>query len=680
MKKPLLLAPAGSYEALVAAIDAGADEVYFGAKNFNARQGAVNFDEQQLHSALDLCRVFGVKSNITLNTLCTDRELPEALNLVYDAASYGADCFIVQDLGLASLIKKTFPQVVLHASTQCACHSLEGAKKLAELGFSRIVLARELPWEDIKKISSHGFETEIFVHGALCVCHSGMCLMSSVIGSRSGNRGMCAQPCRLPYSLDDSKKQEYPMSLKDLTLSKNIEQLLKLGVSSLKIEGRRKSPEYVGGVVKLWRQLLDDGISANQEQYERLSALFSRDGFTNSYFTSEYRKNNFSMYGVRREEDKSRTIEISNQKEIQNAAKVPVDISCEIKGGQKARLSARLRGVCAEYVSDFECPKALSSPLTEKNVFDALSKLGNTHFELKKADINISGEVFLSKSMLNSLRRGIIDELTAELTKKVDVIRENNIPTAAKSKRKAVSKTKIHLWCKNPQSILSQKDFNSAEFVSLPLEFFENPDKYVLQRIEELGAKISVRLPRVMYNNEYSTAGVLLDKAKQSGAVYALVSNVGHIELAKEKGYRLFFDFGANVFNSQTVDVLQNEGAEIVTLSSELNSAQMRDIAASDSVRCAAFVKGTLPLMVLESCIVRANKACRANNLEGCAVLTDRKGYKFTVCGEKRLQEREGNLTCYPCRNIIYNSVEADILSKEQEITKRNTEILTVII
>ena len=298
MTKPLILSPAGSYEALVAAVNAGADEVYFGLPEFNARYNAKNFTDEELEKALFMCRVLGVKSNITVNTLITDKEMPKALDMVYKAASLGADAFIVQDLGFASEIKKQMPNVCLHASTQCACHNLEGAKALTELGFSRVVLAREMPKDEIQKVIDAGIETEIFVHGALCVCQSGMCLMSSVIGGRSGNRGLCAQPCRLPYNMDENKNK-YPLSLKDLSLGTKIEDLVPMGVTSLKIEGRMKSPEYVYGTTKMWRSLIDGGKNATKEQMRELESIFSRGGYTDKYFTGGYFKDNRDMYGVR---------------------------------------------------------------------------------------------------------------------------------------------------------------------------------------------------------------------------------------------------------------------------------------------------------------------------------------------------------------------------------------------
>lgn len=298
---PLILAPAGSMQALKAAIDAGADEIYLGGSSFNARINAANFDKNALTTAGKLCRGANVGLHITLNTLLYDRELSDALEYVeflYDKVMPNA--LIVQDLGLAREIRAKFPQIPLHASTQMRIHSFGDAEFLKNLGFTRAVLARELPKEDIKAFAATGLETEIFVHGAICISESGGCLMSSVIGNRSGNRGECAQPCRLPYR----SKNKYPLSVKDMCLAEHIKEISDLGVTSIKIEGRMKSPEYVGAVTSVYRRLVDENRNATRKETELLEKIFSRSGFTDGYFTSKISPD---MFGVRTEEDKRKT-------------------------------------------------------------------------------------------------------------------------------------------------------------------------------------------------------------------------------------------------------------------------------------------------------------------------------------------------------------------------------------
>ncbi len=298
---PLLLSPAGTFSALKSAVDAGADEVYLGGSMFNARMNADNFDKEGLKKASRYCKNANVNMHITLNTLIYDREFKSVLEYVdYLANDVNPDALIIQDLGLLKLVRENFPDVPVHASTQMRIHSPEDAKYLKSLGITRAVLARELPITDISEFVKTGLETEIFVHGAICVSESGGCLMSSVIGNRSGNRGECAQPCRLPYKT----KNRFPLSLKDMCLANHIPEISKSGVTSLKIEGRMKSPEYVGAVTSIYRRLIDENRVATGKEIELLANIFSRSGFTDGYFVSKITPD---MFGVRSDSDKQKT-------------------------------------------------------------------------------------------------------------------------------------------------------------------------------------------------------------------------------------------------------------------------------------------------------------------------------------------------------------------------------------
>ncbi|MBO4950005.1 MAG: U32 family peptidase [Clostridia bacterium] len=658
MTKPLILSPAGSFEALCAAVNGGADEVYFGLPEFNARYNAKNFSDEELREALKMCSVLGVKSNITVNTLITDREMPKALDMVYNAASLGADAFIVQDLGFASLIKKEMPSVCLHASTQCACHNLEGAKKLSELGFSRVVLAREMPKEEIQKVIDEGIETEIFVHGALCVCQSGMCLMSSVIGGRSGNRGLCAQPCRLPYAMAENKNR-YPLSLKDLSLGTRIEELIPMGVTSLKIEGRMKSPEYVYGTTKIWRELIDGRKNATKAQMNELSDIFSRGGYTDKYFTGEYKKDNRDMYGIRSGDDKQNTRETEKKLDFSKTTrKRTIGISCQIEAENPVKAAAFCGDVSVSITSDFTVPFATGRPLTEDDVKESLSKLGTTFFEAESIDVTLKGDVFLSKSMLNSVRRSLAEELEKVLYNPEKIVRNESRKTFERRK-KAENFEKLYV-CTSLESAKKIK----GENVCIPLSDIEKYDGR---------SGFGVALPRVIYSCEMQEFKRLLCVAKQKGAEFALVSNIGQVDAVKESGLSLFGNIGMNVFNSSTIDVLENMGFSLITVSPELNEAQVRDLGKKQDTKLCAFTRGRLPLMVLESCIVRAGGVCKGKNDSPCGVLHDRMGMDFPVYGERRLTG-DG----YPCRNIIYNSVETDILSKEEKLSKMNIDMAMI--
>ena len=658
MTKPLILSPAGSYEAFVAAINAGADEVYFGLPEFNARYNAKNFTDQELEKALFMCRILGVKSNITVNTLITDKEMPKALDMVYNAASLGADAFIVQDLGFASEIKRQMPSVCLHASTQCACHNLEGAKKLTQLGFDRVVLAREMPKDEIKRVIDEGIETEIFVHGALCVCQSGMCLMSSVIGGRSGNRGLCAQPCRLPYKMEENNNR-YPLSLKDLSLGTSLEDIIPMGVTSLKIEGRMKSPEYVYGTTKIWRSLVDGGKNATKEQMKELESIFSRGGYTDKYFTAAYMKDNRDMYGVRSENDKQNTR--SAQKELdfsENTRKRKIEIFCRLEAEKKVYAKACCGKAEAEITSDFTVPAATTRPLTQEEVKVSLMKLGNTFFCADEESINVEivGDVFLSKSMLNSVRRSLCASLEEVLFGENKISR--NTDERPFLRRSRVDGMQKIVCCLS----LDEAKKAHADYVSIPLSEIEN-------ELDLKDGKFGVTLPRVIYSCEMDECRRLLSLAKEKGAEFALVSNIGQVEAVREAGLLLFGNIGMNVFNSRTVELLEEMGFSLITVSPELNEAQIRDLCKKDATKLCAFVKGRLPLMVLESCVVRAGGVCKKQNDRPCSTLCDRMNMTFPVYGERRLSKE-----MYPCRNIIYNSVETDILSKNEKMQKMNVD------
>ena len=294
-----ILSPAGSQEAMRAAVCAGADAVYLGFGQFNARRGAKNFTRDEFASAVSYCHLRGVKVYLTLNTLCSDREMAAAVDCAVQASRLGADAALVQDMGLVRALRQAAPDLPLHASTQMSLHSLDGVREAAELGMTRAVLARELSRRDIEYICERSpIEIEVFVHGALCMCYSGQCFMSSVIGGRSGNRGMCAQPCRLPYGWGDELVNGYPLSLKDMSLAGHLRELQDMGVASAKIEGRMKRPEYVYIVTKVYADALREGREPTREELDSLEQAFSRQGFTDGYYMEHKGPD---MFGVREE-------------------------------------------------------------------------------------------------------------------------------------------------------------------------------------------------------------------------------------------------------------------------------------------------------------------------------------------------------------------------------------------
>ncbi len=679
MKKPYLLAPCGSYDAVLAAISAGADECYFGGSGGNARMNARGFMEEEFFKALYLLRLHGVRSNITLNTLNFDRELPASVEFAKTAWKAGADAFIVQDLGLAKLLYESIPGVELHASTQCACHNLDGAIELTKLGFSRIVLARELSLEDIRSITEYGkktgtFETEVFVHGALCVCHSGMCLMSSVIGNRSGNRGLCAQPCRMPGSVSNSRgetsKNGYPLSLRDLTLSKHITELVPLGIASLKIEGRMKSPDYVYRTVKTLRELIDSQCNATDKSYAELSEIFSRGGFTDGYFTKKYLADNRKIYGFRSESDKAKTADA--KVEISELSKIPVTLYAQVKKDSKPYARFEAFGKVGEFELPEYASAANNAPLTKESFIKNMSKLGSTEFVLSQSEVILDDNLFLAASAINALRRGAIENLERSIIsdRSGTVSGIRSINKEPQPEKRTCQSPKLRFITDNPNFTYDKKAYpEELESICLPLELFAKDE----QKIPQI---FGVRLPRVIFEAEKNNIKKALANAKNSGAKYVYISNIGHIAFAREAELPIYGGMGLNVSNSEALSEYAAMGLESICLSPELNTAQMRDILRIKGVKCSAVVRGRLPLMVLESCILRAGNMCSnySKSSHICGEYIDRIGKRFPIYPEKRFTD-----TNEPCRNIIMNADILDLYSKKEEIKKCGTDILEII-
>lgn len=677
--RPLILSPAGSYEALSAALDAGADEIYFGLSSYNARQNAKNFTPEETALAIKRCKLRGVKTNITLNTLVTDREMPAVVSMAYDALCLGADAFIVQDLGLASVLKKAIPEIVLHASTQCACHSADGAKMLAEMGFKRVVLARELDTCEIKSISSLGIETEMFVHGALCVSHSGMCLMSSVIGKRSGNRGLCAQPCRLTYNFGTEKatgNDRYPLSLKDMSLCMHVPEIAELGITSLKIEGRMKTPQYVYGVTEIWKSLVTQNRNATKQEYEHLEKLFSRSGFTDGYYTGAYRENNKKMYGVRTDSDKFDT-KMLEKVEISSENKRGIEIHCFVAENKAPVVTMKSGKFEYTVTADFNAQTAKGAPLTKEELEKSLSKLGDTEFSCESIHTEITGNVFLAKSQINSLRRMAVTGLEEKILNTVNVGSLNADVLYLGNKRSSGTEPEYRLFPNTLygfRKMLDKYDDKKIESICIPLSnFVESDISPLVSLIKSKKLPFGVRLPRVVFTSEREGVLSALNNAKLCGALYAVAENIGHIHVIKESGLQLYAGYAMNVFNSYTASMLENFGAKSVTLSPELIPAQMRDIIKGEN-KTSVMADGRLELMVLESCVMRANNTCmNKHDSDICYTLCDRTGAVFPVKCEQRFGNKK-----YPGRNIILNSVPVNLHSKPEKLTETGAKIYCI--
>lgn len=640
---PELLAPAGSPDALRAAVDAGADAVYFGAQSFNARQNADNFTPEELSEAIRYCRIFGVKTNIVLNTQLYTRELKEALKTAERLIILGADAFIVADIGFAALLHRYFPDFPLHASTQMSGQNVYSAKMLAELGFSRMVAPRELSLRDIKFLCEESpIETEIFVHGALCVSHSGQCLMSSVIGGRSGNRGECAQPCRLPYRT----KNPYALSLKDLCLAAHIPAILDTGIASLKIEGRMKSPDYVYGVVSGYRKLLDGRRSADGQEMDRLAGLFSRSGFTDGYFTERV---SADMLGIRTDDDKKRT---ANEEGRSLAGRrLDLQLTASFLAGHPAVLTGTVsRGaesICAT-VEGATCAPADRTPTDKERLTACLSKLGDTVFAAKSVCVETDG-VYMPVSQVNALRR----ELCRELTEKLAGAPAAVMPCAYDGPEKKYP----------PQSDEKSAYFAYAETITPhALDYFDRIFlplaeyvKYVNEGAADL--KVGLAFPPVCFDHEMDIVRTMARTAKDAGCRTALISGLWQAVLADEMGFEKHGDLRLNLFNAESAAVYERLGFHSLLLSVEVNTSALPVFSSGIALGYVAY--GRLPLMTLEKCAIRDGlpsdpdrKQCRYCETHHFTPLTDRTGARFLLCRE------------FSHRNVLYNSVPVYMADK----------------
>jgi len=644
IKLPELLAPAGSIRALEAAVCAGADAVYFGAKNFNARASAENFSDEEITQAIKQLKIFGVKSNITMNTQLYEGELYLALRDAERVLNAGADAIITADLGLASLIKKYFPEAELHASTQTCGENSENAKILKKLGFSRMVAAREISLESLKILTENSpIETEIFVHGALCVSHSGSCLMSSVIGGRSGNRGECAQPCRLPYKC---KGCEYPLSLRDLSLAGHITDILPLGVASLKVEGRLKSPEYVAGVVSVYRNLLDEGRNAKKEELEYLASLFSRSGFTAGYFENNISR---SMLGVRTQADKNET------KSAENIKLKPRKLKLDIYAVLEEEKPLLLRGKAYRGEETFEAEvtgeavqAAQNAPLTATRVCENLSKLGTSIFEAGKIEADVRGNVMVPISAINSARRALCENLTAALAHKEKEIH----PIYNKEKFEINRSGKKSAYFVYAASV-TEKALAYFDEIFLPM------DEYLKSGLAER-ENVHIAFQPVAFDAEIPAVREKARRCAEMGAKKALVTNLWQAEIAGENGFALCGDLRLNIWNEYSASVYEKLGFESVVFSPEVPLKKAVHIGAG--IARGAVVYGKIPVMTLEKCIIRdmngstlAREKCKICDAKKFTYLRDRTDTVFPVAREA------GH------RNVIFNSVPIYMLDKDTQ-------------
>lgn len=608
-----ILAPAGGYDALVAAVRCGANAVYLGGKALNARRNASNFSDEELREAVAYCHARNVKVYLTLNTLVADSELETAYDAIECACNSHADALILQDIGLVSLVRQVYPDMPMHASTQMSVQSIEGVRELEKMGFARVVLPRELSESEIAAIAAKtDMELEYFVHGALCMCVSGQCLMSSVLGGRSGNRGLCAQPCRLPFGING--KGGNALSLKDLSLVDELRRLEEAGVCSFKIEGRMKRPEYVAAAVTACKNSLNNINDYNIN--EALRAVFSRSGFTKGYFEGKLGKD---MFGVRRKEDVEGAAPVlSSLARLYDGEKplLPADMELKFKRSEPLTLKVSACGKTAAVTGDIPS-EAVNKAVTEEELRDRLAKCGGTQFFAGDISIDLDEGLNAPASAINRLRRQALTELDGELAKGRDIpfTRTERFTAPHRAER-----MKLHARFFSEASVPDSLD--GLARVILPIE--TSPE--TLKRVLDSGVQAAVEIPSAVFSNADKYVEKLTE-LKENGLSLAWACGLDGVGVARRAGLRFACGFGMNIFNSVSVSEAAALGAEDCLLSCEVSLAQAAHI--GGKLPRGLMIYGRIPLMMTRNCPVATKLTCA--ECGGRSYLLDRMGVRFPV-------------------------------------------------
>lgn len=608
-----ILAPCGSEESLTAALRCGCDAVYLGGEHFSARQNAVNFTKEQLKKAVYRCHKRGVKVYQAVNTVVFDEQLEECKAAVKYAAEIGIDGLITQDLALVEICRNCCPDMEYHASTQMTVHSESGVLQAKALGFSRAVLSRELPRSVIEELTGLGIETEVFVHGALCMSVSGQCYMSAVIGSRSANRGLCAQACRLPASAEKGEER-YDLSLKDMSYLNRLGDLSDMGVTSLKIEGRMKRPEYVAAAVDSCKNALE----GKDFDLKRLEAVFSRSGFTDGYFTGKTGK---AMFGTRQKEDVISAAKILPElhelyRRTDKRGKVAFEFS--LHEGKPCVLSAEdENGVRVQVTGDVP-EKALKKPCDEDFVKKQLSKLGDTIYEFGGLKTDIDGGLAFPVSAINEMRRRVIalldNERSEYFTRRVS-FDDRDVTDFKPIERTENFEIRVII---SKLSQLEGLDLSDVGLLGVPAQL-------VLKAIE-MGVdkdKILAVTPRFTFDEK--SLVTKLERIKTAGVTKMLAMNIGHCLIAERLGFELHTGYSFNLCNSAALNCVKKLGAKDCTVSFEMKAAQVQRL--KKPLPAGIFAYGRLPLMLTANCPIKQDTGCK-----GCrGHLFDRTGREFPV-------------------------------------------------
>lgn len=665
-EKTELLAPAGSYEAFRAGLNAGADAFYLGGERFGARAYANNFDREILLRTIDEAHLFGKKIYLTVNTLFKDDEADELYDFLFPYYRQGLDAVIIQDIGALKLVRECFPDMHIHASTQMTVTGYEGAAFLESLGVKRVVPARELSLYEIGKIRENtSLEIECFVHGALCYCYSGQCLMSSFIGGRSGNRGRCAQPCRLPYRVYDGKKllsadaSAYALNTKDICLINDIPKLIEVGITSFKIEGRMKRPEYTAGVAAIYKKYIDRYYEAmetsdvSKEDYKFLESLFNRDGFSKSYFFEHNGRNMMALKNSKLSESRNKSANEAYEIVRKNENKIKKHINGSFIIDEDLSVSLRISDGIYEISCTSEADEALKRPLDKETVLKQLNKTGGTEYMFDSIDVKIKRDAFMTMGQLNDLRREaflLFERKMLKEYRRTDGTRILNGSSCSYNKK---TKPLLSVLISNMDQLKAVNGAYNIDRLYIPYRLFEElRDEDIIISKDKLAIALAYISRMESKKDAYKSR--LINYAQEGYSF--LVRNLEDAALLIKNGYpdRIILDYGMYTMNRYSCEFWRKLGIIGDTIPVELDKSEIynRDNSMSELI-----IYGRIPLMVSAQCIKKNFSKC--THSYGGMLLRDRKQAEFPVLFE-----------CDRCYNIIYNSVPISLLSIYEQACK----------
>ncbi len=664
MRKAELLAPAGSYEVFKGVINAGADAVYLGGNMFGARAYAGNLSNEELLAAIDYAHIHNRRLYLTVNTLVKNqelnRELYDYIEPLYEA---GLDAVIVQDYGVMNFITRNFPKLHIHASTQMTVTHKDYVDFLRRYNVTRIVPARELSLGELKTIyDSTGIEIESFIHGALCYCYSGQCFMSSFFGGRSGNRGRCAQPCRLAYSYNG--REGSILSLKDLCALEILPQVIESGVYSLKIEGRMKSPEYAAGVTSIYRQYLDrylangaDGYRVDKGDIDRLLMLFDRGGLTKGYYVMHNDKSMIALNGKTDKslEEKNDFQELIKHQYIDTDVKEKINFDVTLLKNNNAIIQITDRAGNVAEVSGDKVMQALNRPMEKMDIVKQLNKLGATPYEADSININMDDHIFMPVKALNELRREGIAQLTSlrlEKYRRSAGVRAELGAVEYPNEYKGLS---VRVMTR--QQAKTVLGYTPARLI-VESELIDITDlQYIVTQCHNRGTKVFYGLPRIMREGYFDYIDDNIATISDMGIDGFVIRSMAQSEFLKKRGITLeqLADYNVYAFNNAAAQVLVDNGVSGITAPVELNSKELGHLSLPDSE---IIGYGRLPLMVAANCVIKTCDTCRKDNRE------------FLFIGDRKEDNIPVLPCCRYCYNLIYNSLPIMLLDKSRELMK----------